>query len=250
MFILVFLFVNALVVAFSLNHDFAPSDAGDAFVKMQHVAKYADRRLEAAANSAALPEPPKILADQYSLRLVLFATLLSQVFIFGIVGIAAKQDFTALARTLKLNAYSWGGIWRPALVVVGVYLAVAFYTLAARAFLPDFFVPQSTVPAEITRDNSTLAIAAVVTLIGAPVTEELFFRGFVFAGLLKWGFWPAAALSALLFSLVHFDPGSVVPFFGIGIVMAWLFWSRGSLWDSVLFHFMFNFASFAFLASS
>ena len=87
-------------------------------------------------------------------------------------------------------------------------------------------------------------------MVAAPFTEELFFRGFVFAGLSKWGFWPAAAVSALLFSLVHFDPGSLIPFFGIGIVMCWLFWSRGSLWDSVLFHFLFNFTSFLILASA
>ena len=29
--------------------------------------------------------------------------------------------------------------------------------------------------------------------------------------------------------------------------MAWLYWRRGSLWDSISFHFMFNFISFALL---
>lgn len=250
MFVLVFLFVNAIIVGFSLNHDFVPSDVGDTFVKMQKVAKYADQRLQAAATSAELPEPPAILADQYSLRLALLATLLSQVLIFGIVGIGAKQDFTSLMRILKLNEYRWRGVWRPAVAVIGAYLGVALYVYVAKQILPDFLVPQSTVPTEITRDDSTLAIAAVVTVLAAPFTEELFFRGFVFSGLLKWGFWPAAALSALLFTLVHFDPGSLVPFFFIGIVMAWLFHSRGSLWDSVLFHFLFNFTSFLVLAAS
>ena len=250
MFVLVFLFVNALVVAFSLSQDFVPSDVGDAFVKLREVAEYADQRLQAAATSADLPDPPPILADQYTLRLALLATLVSQALIFGIVGIGAKQDFLSLMRILKLNRYAWWGVWRPAVAVIGAYLGVALYVYIARQFLPDLLVPRSTVPTEIVRDDSTLAIAAVVTVFGAPFTEELFFRGFVFSGLLKWGFWPAAAISALLFTLVHFDPGSIIPFFGIGILMAWLFHSRGSLWDAVLFHFLFNFTSFLILVAS
>ena len=84
-------------------------------------------------------------------------------------------------------------------------------------------------------------------VVGLP--EELFFRGFMFSGLLKWGFWPAAALSALMFALVHFDPGSLLPFFGIGVLMAWLYWRRGSLWDAIAFHFLFNALSFSILVA-
>jgi membrane protease YdiL (CAAX protease family) len=89
-----------------------------------------------------------------------------------------------------------------------------------------------------------------VAVVAAPISEELFFRGFAFGGLLRWGYWPAAAVSALGFSLAHFDPGSVIPFFCIGLVMAWLYWRRGSLWDSITFHFLFNFISFALLLAS
>jgi membrane protease YdiL (CAAX protease family) len=69
----------------------------------------------------------------------------------------------------------------------------------------------------------------------------------VFGGLLRWGFWPAAALSSLLFTLLHFDIGSIIPFFCIGLTMCWLFRSRGTLWDSMIFHFLFNFTSFVIL---
>lgn len=250
MFVAVFFFVNAVVIALTINQSLQTSDVGDAFVKLQEVAKYADQRMVAAANSLPLPEPPQILADQYSLRVALIATLFSQVLLFAVVGIASKQDFTALVRVLKLDSYDFRGIWRPALAVIAAYALVAGYVYMARAVLPGFLVPESTVPSGISRESSTLAIAFGATVIGAPLTEELFFRGFVFAGLSKWGFWPAAAISGLLFALVHFDPGSLIPFFGIGIAMAWLFWSRGSLWDSVLFHFLFNFTSFLILASA
>ncbi len=249
MFVAVFFFVNAVVVIFTLNHSAQTSDVGDAFVKLQHVAKYADQRLVAAANSLPLPEPPQILADQYALRVALLATLVSQVLLFGVVGIASKQDFSTLVRVLKLNKYDFSGIWRPAVALIASYTLIAGYAYLARTLLPDFLVPQSTVPPGITREGSTLAIAFSSIVVGAPVSEELFFRAFVFGGLSKWGFWPAAATSALLFSIVHFDPGSIIPIFGVGVVMAWLFWSRGSLWDAVIFHFLFNLTSFLILAS-
>jgi membrane protease YdiL (CAAX protease family) len=70
----------------------------------------------------------------------------------------------------------------------------------------------------------------------------------VFSGLLKWGFWPAAVSSAFLFTVFHLDPGSFIPFVLIGIGLAWLYWSRGTIWDSIIFHFFFNSASFVFLA--
>lgn len=249
MFVAIFFFVNAVVLLLTLDSGLQTSDVGDAFVKLQHVAKYADERMVAASNSLPLPEPPQILANQYSLRVALLATIFSQVLLFGAVGVASKQDFTTLTRVLKLNRYNFRGAWRPAAAVIAAYLLVAGYVYFARAVLPGFLVPESTVPSGISRESSTLAIAFAATVVGAPLSEELFFRGFVFGGLSKWGFWPAAAISALLFALVHFDPGSLIPFFGIGIAMAWLFWSRGSLWDSVLFHFLFNFTSFLILAS-
>ncbi|MEO6398801.1 MAG: CPBP family intramembrane glutamic endopeptidase [Tepidiformaceae bacterium] len=250
MFVAIFFFVNAVVVILTINHDFQANDVGDAFVKLREVAKYADERLVAATNSLPLPEPPQILADQFSLRVALLATLFSQVLLFGLVGIASKQEFSALVRVLKLNEYSFWGVWRPATAVIAAYLLVAGYVYFARAFLPGILVPESTIPSGISRESSTLAIAFAATVVGAPFTEELFFRGFVFAGLTRWGFWPAAAISALLFAFVHFDPGSVVPFFAIGLAMAWLFWSRGSLWDAVLFHFLFNLTSFLILAAN
>ncbi|WP_369294054.1 lysostaphin resistance A-like protein [Tepidiforma sp.] len=91
-------------------------------------------------------------------------------------------------------------------------------------------------------------MAAAVTLVGAPATEELFFRGLLFGGFSRWGFWPAALLSSTLFALVHFDLGSIVPFLGIGIGLAWLYHRSHTLWHPILFHLLFNTISFTILA--
>ena len=90
----------------------------------------------------------------------------------------------------------------------------------------------------------------LVACLAAPLAEESFFRGFMFTGLLRWGFWPSAAISSFAFTVAHLDPGSIIPFFWIGIIMAYLYRSRGTLWDSILFHFMFNFTSFLVLVAT
>jgi membrane protease YdiL (CAAX protease family) len=241
--------VVIVVVMFARGGEFAPRDVGDVFEKAAKVAHYADDRLQAAATGASLPEPPRILADQESLRVSLIATLISQGALFAIVGIASKQSFRGLVEALGLNRPGWAGMWLPALMVAVAYLGTFLWVVAANATGISWLEPTSTVPIEITRDDLTLSIAAVVTVVGAPLSEELFFRGLGFGGLLKWGFWPAAAASGLMFSMVHFDPGSIVPFFMIAVLLSWVYYRRRSLWDAIVFHLLFNLISFSLLVA-
>ncbi len=237
-------------MAATRDEGFEPTDVGNIFEKARHVAVYADQRLEAAAASKPLPAPPRILADQGALQLGMIATLATQVMLFAVVGIASKQTFRGLVEALGLRKFSPGRIWIIVGAVALAYLGTAGYSRLMEATGIDWLIPNSTVPTEISRNDFTLSVAAAVTLIGAPISEELFFRGLMFSGLLKWGFWPAAMLSAFMFSVVHFDPGSFIPFVGIATLMCYLYWRRGSLWDSILFHFLFNSVSMAYLVST
>ena len=75
--------------------------------------------------------------------------------------------------------------------------------------------------------------------IVAPFAEEIFFRGFVFAGLrTRLSLWPAALISGGLFGLVHAPSGitTVVPLAIIGVVFAWLYERTGSLWLAIIAH--------------
>jgi uncharacterized protein len=240
---------NALIIAWIITtgNDFRPRDVGDAFEKAAVVARYANERLAAAANNTSFPEMPHVLADQRSIQLGLIVTMFSQVAIFAIVRTVSRQTFRELWRTFGLNRFSITGALVAAGVCVLCYAAVIAWAVLMEATGVDWLVPQSTVPTEITRSDVTLGIAGAATVIGAPISEEVFFRGFIFAGLLRWGFWPAAAVSAMSFSVVHFDPGSLVPFFFLGAAMAWLYWRRGSLWDAITFHLLFNGFSFTIL---
>lgn len=75
----------------------------------------------------------------------------------------------------------------------------------------------------------------------APFCEEIFFRGFLFPGLLRgmplgW----AIAISALLFAVAHADPGSFVVLVTIGVAFAFLRWRTQSIWPGMILHMLNN----------
>lgn len=70
-----------------------------------------------------------------------------------------------------------------------------------------------------------------------PMSEELFFRGFIFRGLMpRVGPWVAIAASAAVFSAFHLSIGVLIPIFITGLLLAWLYWRTGSLWAAIGAH--------------
>lgn len=94
-------------------------------------------------------------------------------------------------------------------------------------------------------DDLEVAISAVSAILVAPVAEELFFRGFLF-GALRRRFRPgiAAVASALPFALVHFYLLLMPLLFAFGIVLAYVYQRRGSLFASMAAHAAFNVVGF------
>jgi membrane protease YdiL (CAAX protease family) len=74
-------------------------------------------------------------------------------------------------------------------------------------------------------------------VIVAPVVEEIFFRGFVFAGLCRRYEWQKAALiSSALFALIHLQLTAVIPIFILGYIFAYLYYQSNSIWPAILMH--------------
>ena len=79
-----------------------------------------------------------------------------------------------------------------------------------------------------------LLLAGIVV---APVVEELFFRGFVHAGLAQRYSWRKAAfISSALFALLHRQPLAIVPIFILGYLFAYLYQRCKSIWPAILMH--------------
>lgn len=74
-----------------------------------------------------------------------------------------------------------------------------------------------------------------------PITEEILFRGI----LLRWlrqrlDFWPAAAISALLFAAAHQRIDQMVIVAALGLALAWLTERSRSLMPAILMHQTYN----------
>lgn len=95
---------------------------------------------------------------------------------------------------------------------------------------------------------SGLSWALLVGGLVAPVVEEAFFRGYLFAGLRRHlGRRPAVLLSASLFALAHVLPTSWPPIFVLGILFALLYEQTASAWPAIILHAAIN--TLAFVAS-
>lgn len=75
----------------------------------------------------------------------------------------------------------------------------------------------------------------------APLVEETFFRGFLFAGFRqRYGWIKAMLLSSALFSLSHLEPAALIPTFILGCVLAYVYHRSNSVWPGMILHFLVN----------
>lgn len=135
-------------------------------------------------------------------------------------------------RTPLVPAIGWviGG-------VVIVILGSDLYGILLHALHSHLLTNTDTLLQEAKTEPLTVMGALAGSVLIAPLCEEVFFRGFLFGGLLR-GMRPvvAVALSALLFALAHGLIGSFAPLLLIGVVLAVVRWRTGSLWPGMAIH--------------
>jgi uncharacterized protein len=86
-----------------------------------------------------------------------------------------------------------------------------------------------------------LVLALFLGAVIAPISEETFFRGFIFAGLRKdYQFWIAAGIGSMIFAVGHMVPGAILPLCVLGLLFAWLRERTGSIWPSIAMHMLNN----------
>lgn len=89
-----------------------------------------------------------------------------------------------------------------------------------------------------------LIVLLVFLAVGAPLVEELFFRGLLFRALLGRMRVPLATVSsAVLFALAHFEAVQFAGLAAFGVVLAYMAWRTGRLGMSIGAHMAFNAAA-------
>ena len=99
-------------------------------------------------------------------------------------------------------------------------------------------------PESLTNPQSfgVFVLSVVVTCILPAITEELLFRGIILNGLRKrFNDICSIFMSALLFALMHQNLQQLIYPFLLGSIMAWIVLRTGSLFSSMLVHFINNF---------
>ncbi|MEO8093008.1 MAG: type II CAAX endopeptidase family protein [bacterium] len=183
------------------------------------------------------------LGARLTLQAMLAGSLVAVAFLMSAPGALTPSIALGLRRPLVAP-------WKPAAIAYLAYVGCAI--LIAVAIQPE----QDNVTEELGYGENALGDAAIgfFIIIVAPITEELFFRGFMFVGMRRrLPFVAAAAISAGLWGLFHYTGagtwGVVLQLAVFGIALSWLYERTGSIWPPVAIHAFNNALAFVILTS-
>ncbi len=153
------------------------------------------------------------------------------------------------------------GLDQPALRGLGAGFVTGALNYCALA-VPLMWIAEHLFPSELVElfssaklfeHQSTVELVGLVGAVSlaAPFCEEFLYRGLTQQGLATRVSMPrAVVVTALLFSVMHFDPVGFVARFELGVVFGLLAWRGGSLWPAIGAHSANNVVSVVvFLAS-
>ena len=152
-----------------------------------------------------------------------------------------RMDVVAWRRPTSSDvAWAVGGL-------LAIYAVLFAYTAIVSVAGIDSLEPQSTIDEERLFVHTSVMIAlGILVIVCAPMYEEAFARGFVLGGLKPyWGMIPAFLVSAAVFSALHADLGSLIPFAIAGVILGVVYVRTGSLTAASMAHFGFNVIGFS-----
>lgn len=185
-------------------------------------------------------------------RMLLVSVLIMQAVITAMTLFAAGRYGSRPADVLALRPPRGG--WRSVAVSFAGLIAIVTLVNSATKLLSPGDIEHDLQPFIGLAHSDLWWICLLAVGIGAPVSEELLFRGFLFPALAKSPVGPKGAgfLTALGWSALHASyslPG-VIEVGLIGLYLAYLLWRTGSLWVPMLCHGIYNSALFGLIALS
>jgi len=143
-------------------------------------------------------------------------------------------------RAPTIPALGWG-----LAALIASWISLAVYQVIIDAIDVEALEPVSAIDG----DDEFTVLAAVLTgvavMVMAPISEEIFHRGFLVGAIARrFGVVVGVVVSAAIFSALHFDVGSLIPFFLVGVIFAVAYVKSGNLWASISAHFVFNLVAF------
>ena len=159
-----------------------------------------------------------------------------------LVVVAARRGGERAQEVLGLSA-RLPGFWEVVRALGGLLAVVVPYTLGVMLLAPESLLADLK-PFIVGLATPWWWVVLVVVGIGAPVMEELLFRGFLQGALAKsrLGFLGASVLSTAGWSALHFNysVAGLIEVFLVGLYFCWLLWRSGSLWLALICHGIYN----------
>jgi membrane protease YdiL (CAAX protease family) len=153
-------------------------------------------------------------------------------------GLFSSQRADALA--LRPPAPGWRVL---PLALLPLFVGTALWTGILLQWQPTVVFQDLRPFQELLYSEAVWVIVPVICL-GAPLSEELLFRGFLFSALAKTrlGLVGTSILTALLWTTLHvgYSIFGLIEVLGIGLYLSWVLVRTGSLWVTIFCHGVYN----------
>ena len=145
-----------------------------------------------------------------------------------------------------LNWPQWRWIFLivPCFLVGVMVIATIIMTLGWQKFVEGNFGGDVQATVQMIKETEDLALMAAMisaAVIGAPIAEEIIFRGYLYPVAKKYtSTWFAAMFTGVLFGVVHMNLLGLPILALMGVALAVLYERTGSLWAPIFCHMAFN----------
>jgi hypothetical protein len=168
--------------------------------------------------------------------------LLAMQTIIVLLVLAASSMFGGrVAEVLVLDTRVPGRLFLAAVVIM--FLAQAVYNAIVLPFAHETVVDDVR-PLVEPLESDAFWVFALALVVGAPVSEEILFRGFLLSALAqsRLGFFGAAMVTTLAWTILHagYSGIGLIEVFLAGLLFSWLLWRTGSLWVPLVCHGIYN----------
>lgn len=192
-------------------------------------------------------EVPEDLSTAEIVAGLLAVIVLKDVLFIGLAAGFALWRYRLGWAELGFRPFDPGLWWLPIAVAFGSLGGVIIYGIILVAL--GFDAPSQEEIETFFDSRAALPLVALALVIAAPLSEEIFFRGFIFPGLIKGvGLAGAMGVNGVLFGAMHVTGtetlGLLIPFSAIGALFCWLYYRTGSLWPCIIAHGVFNAVGF------
>lgn len=135
---------------------------------------------------------------------------------------------------------TWGDTGWGALTGFAGLILAGIAALITQLFIPDVTSAAAEAADQLQEQSGRLSIMlfALMVMVGAPIVEEIFFRGIFFAALRKRGVNAVITivLTGVVFAGFHFEPTRFFVLLPTGLLLGWVRWKTGSTGSSMVAH--------------